>query len=38
MVEKELNQSFRNPDKMKDDAIAYLSVQMMALTGKNVGI
>jgi hypothetical protein len=32
MVEKVLNQSFRNPGKMKDDATLQLSVQVMALT------
>ena len=29
---EELNQSLRNRDKMKDDAIAQLSDQLMALT------
>jgi hypothetical protein len=29
---EELNQAFRNRDKMKDDAIAQLSDQVMALT------
>ena len=29
---EELNQSFRERDKMKDDAIAHLSDQLMALT------
>jgi hypothetical protein len=31
---EELNQSFRNRDKMKDDAIAQLSDQVMALTAR----
>ncbi|MGB7664297.1 MAG: tyrosine-type recombinase/integrase [Nitrososphaeraceae archaeon] len=31
---EELNQSFRDRDKMKDDAIAYLSDQLMALTAR----
>jgi hypothetical protein len=31
---EELNQSFRNRDKMKDDAIANLSDQLMALTAR----
>jgi integrase len=31
---EELNQSFRNRDKMKDDAIAQLSDQLMALTAR----
>ena len=31
---EELNQSFRDGDKMKDDAIAYLSDQLMALTAR----
>ena len=30
----ELNQALRNRDKMKDDAIAQLSDQVMALTAK----
>jgi hypothetical protein len=29
---EELNQSFRNRDKMKDDAIAQLSDQLMAIS------
>jgi thiamine phosphate synthase YjbQ (UPF0047 family) len=29
---EELNQSFRERDKMKDDAIAHLSDQLVALT------
>ena len=32
--ELELNQSLRNRDKMKDDAIAQLSDQVIALTAK----
>ena len=34
MVEEleELNQSFRDRDKMKDDAIAHLSDQLVAIT------
>jgi hypothetical protein len=32
MVEKESNQSFRNPDKMKDYTTVQLSIQMMAFT------
>jgi hypothetical protein len=35
---EELNQSLRNRDKMKDDAIAQLSDQVMALTPNNAGI
>ena len=35
-VEK-LNQALRNRDKMKDDAIAQLSDQVMALTARNAG-
>ncbi|MGE5661191.1 MAG: hypothetical protein ACM3X1_02980 [Ignavibacteriales bacterium] len=31
---EELNQSFRERDKMKDDAIAHLSDQLMALTAR----
>jgi hypothetical protein len=31
---EELNQSMRNRDKMKDDAIAQLSDQVMALTAR----
>jgi uncharacterized coiled-coil protein SlyX len=31
---EELNQSLRNHDKMKDDAIAQLSDQVMALTAR----
>jgi predicted RNase H-like nuclease (RuvC/YqgF family) len=31
---EELNQSLRNRDKMKDDAIAQLSDQLMALTAR----
>ena len=31
---EELNQSFRERDKMKDDAIAHLSDQLMALTDR----
>jgi integrase/recombinase XerD len=31
---EELNQSFRDRDKMKDDAIAHLSDQLMALTAR----
>jgi len=31
---EELNQSLRNRDKMKDDAIAQLSDQVMALTAR----
>ena len=31
---EELNQSLRNRDKMKDDAIAQLSEQLMALTAR----
>jgi hypothetical protein len=31
---EELNQSLRNGDKMKDDAIAQLSDQLMALTAR----
>jgi ABC-type transporter Mla subunit MlaD len=31
---EELNQSLRNRDKMKDDAIAQLSDQIMALTAR----
>jgi ABC-type transporter Mla subunit MlaD len=31
---EELNQSLRNRDKMKDDAIAQLSDQVIALTAK----
>ena len=31
---EELNQALRNRDKMKDDAIAQLSDQVMALTAK----
>jgi hypothetical protein len=31
---EELNQSLRNRDKMKDDAIAQLSNQVMALTAR----
>jgi hypothetical protein len=31
---QELNQSLRNRDKMKDDAIAQLSDQVMALTAR----
>jgi hypothetical protein len=30
----ELNESLRNRDKMKDDAIAQLSDQLMALTAR----
>ena len=30
---EELNQSFRERDKMKDDAIAHLSDQLIDLTG-----
>jgi len=29
---KEVNQSLRNHDKMKDDAIAHLSDQLMVIT------
>jgi hypothetical protein len=35
---EELNQSLRNRDKMKDDAIAQLSDQVMALTARMQGI
>jgi hypothetical protein len=31
---EELNQSLRNPDKMKDDAIAQLSDQLIVLTAR----
>jgi uncharacterized coiled-coil protein SlyX len=31
---KELNESLRNRDKMKDDVIAQLSDQLMALTAR----
>ena len=31
---EELNQSFRERDKIKDDAIAHLSDQLMALTAR----
>jgi hypothetical protein len=31
---EELNESLRNRDKMKDDAIAQLSDQLMALTAR----
>jgi hypothetical protein len=31
---EELNQSLRNRDKMKDDAIAQLSDQLMAITAR----
>jgi predicted RNase H-like nuclease (RuvC/YqgF family) len=31
---EELNQSLRNRDKMKDDALAQLSDQVMALTAR----
>ncbi|MGH9988696.1 MAG: tyrosine-type recombinase/integrase, partial [Nitrososphaeraceae archaeon] len=31
---EELNQSFKDRDKMKDDAIAHLSDQLMAITGR----
>jgi len=31
---EELNQALRNRDKMKDDAIAQLSDQVMALTAR----
>ena len=31
---EELNQSMRERDKMKDDAIAHLSDQLMAITGR----
>jgi hypothetical protein len=31
---KELNRSFKERDKMKDDAIAHLSDQLMALTAR----
>ena len=31
---EDLNQAFRNRDKMKDDAIAQLSDQVMALTAR----
>jgi thiamine phosphate synthase YjbQ (UPF0047 family) len=31
---EELNQSFRERDKMKDDAIAHLSDQLMALSAR----
>jgi predicted RNase H-like nuclease (RuvC/YqgF family) len=31
---EEVNQSLRNRDKMKDDAIAQLSDQLMALTAR----
>ena len=31
---RELNQALRNRDKMKDDAIAQLSDQVMALTAR----
>jgi hypothetical protein len=31
---EEVNQSLRNRDKMKDDAIAQLSDQLMALTSR----
>ena len=31
-------QALRNHDKMKDDAIAQLSDQVMALTARNAGI
>jgi hypothetical protein len=31
---EELNQALRNHDKMKDDAIAQLSDQVMALTAR----
>jgi hypothetical protein len=31
---EELNQSLRNRDKMKDDAIAQLADQVMALTAR----
>ena len=31
---EELNQALRNRDKMKDDAIAHLSDQVMTLTAK----
>jgi hypothetical protein len=34
MVEEELNQSLRNRDKMKDDAIVQLSDQVMTLTAR----
>ena len=34
---EELNQSLRNRDKMKDDAIAQLSDQVMALTARMQG-
>jgi uncharacterized coiled-coil protein SlyX len=35
MIElEELNQALRNRDKIKDDAIAQLSDQVMALTAK----
>jgi uncharacterized coiled-coil protein SlyX len=33
-VLEELNQALRNRDKMKDDAIAQLSDQVMALTAR----
>jgi hypothetical protein len=35
---EELNQSFRNRDKMKDDAIAQLSGQLMASLSQTVTI